>query len=69
MNRLAQEIVDAQTDINRAVWATNLDSSEIPKMHCSFKDDAGRLQYINTCCKEAIKELQEYLKRTENLLF
>lgn len=69
MTRLAQEIVDAQTDINRAVWATNLDSSEIPKMHCSFKDDAGRMEFINTCCKEAIKELQEYLKRTENLLF
>jgi len=65
----AQKLIDASTEISRAVWAMNLNSTEIPKMNCSFKNDAGRLEYINTCCKEAIKELQNYLKESENLLF
>jgi len=59
----SQNLVGAQTEINRAVWAMNLDKDKIPTMHCSFKNDAGRQEYINNCCKEAIKELQEYLRQ------
>ncbi len=69
MIKNAQKIVDASTEINRALWAMNLDQNIIPTMRCSIKNEADRLEYINICCKEAIKELQNYLKESENLLF
>jgi hypothetical protein len=61
-----QSILDAEVEVHRAVWATNLvyGNGKNP-----FKDDNERALYINTCCKNAIISLQEYLKDAESTLF
>lgn len=61
-----QLIINAQAEVNRAVWAINLAHNN--GKH-SFKDDYERELYINICCKEAIKDLQEFLKDAECTLF
>lgn len=65
-SHLSQEIVNASTEISRAVWAMNL--QELPK-YCIFKNEQEMDLYINNCCKEAIKDLQNHLKKSEYNLF
>jgi hypothetical protein len=69
MNLRSQKLVDAQTEINRAVWASNLQEDEIKNMKGSFNTIDGAKEYINTSAKNAIKDLTEFLKIENNLLF
>ena len=67
-----QSLVNAQVEVNRAVWAMNEDIQTIrPEAlkHLSFLNREEKKQYILKCCREAIKDLQQYLKEAENDLF
>jgi len=57
------DLVNAQVDINRAVWAGNAHSFP------NDKTKAEREVYIIKCAQDAIKSLNEYLVKTQNLLF
>ena len=58
-----QYLVDAQTEVNRSVFAANLDKSALASMSCSFRNDAERLEYIEYHVQIAIRDLQRYLEK------
>lgn len=56
-----QNLVNAQVEVNRSVWASNTGDH--------FKTEDERNEYIRKCVESAIVELNEYLKKSQNLLF
>jgi hypothetical protein len=60
----AQCLANAQTDVNRAVWAMNLDLDEKTlKQRSFFKDKAEVEAFIKVSAEDAIKSLQDYLTK------
>src|SRR5690242_12055220 len=51
-----QHLVNAQTEINRAVWAANLTDLR----HSSFTTEKGRTESTDWHISEAIKDLEKY---------
>ena len=65
-----QDLVNAQTEINRAVWAMNIDTKKngkldvIKRAEPTFGDSPeARDQYIVKCANAAIKDLNSALGR------
>jgi len=69
MIRGAKSIINAQVEINRAVWAMNLTDERIADLAGSFNTLQGRKDYIKQCAESAIKDLHEYLKISDLLIF
>lgn len=68
MSLLNQKLIDSQTSINRAVWASNLDTKQLNKMK-EFGDNVifnekSALEYMRYNAEEAIKELTAFLNET-----
>ena len=53
----SQRIINAQSDINRAVWASNLTKDD---KH-TFKSEDERDKYIISCVKAAQKDIESFL--------
>jgi len=53
-----QDIVNVQIDINRAVWAGNLSGAV---QHGTFKTEAEREKYIQSCLSTAFETMQKLL--------
>lgn len=56
-----QNLVNAQVEVNRAVFAANLPLHEHP--HASFQTEKERRLYIEKCVEKAIEDLSWYLEK------
>ena len=62
MHKHMQHIVNAQVDINRAVWAANLTNTV---EHSSCNTEADRNKYVIECLKSALKSITEVLEKSK----
>jgi hypothetical protein len=57
----ANAVVGAQIEINRLVWAMNLDLNKESEVH-SFKNVTEAKDYMRGCAQRAIADLSVFLK-------
>lgn len=62
-----QHIVDAQIEVNRSVWASNLDTNDFEKMkaHGGLKNEKDALEYMRYHAQKAIEDLNLFLEKTK----